>query len=426
MSGNWKTYKLGDLYTVTSGLSKSREEFGFGHSFVTFKDVFYNYFLPSELTSLANTTEKEIKSCSVKKGDVFLTRTSETPHELGMSSVALKDYEGATFNGFTKRLRLKEGVKIEIDPVFIGYCLRTDSFRNQVNMHATMTTRASLNSAAINSIEVSMPDFDSQIQIGEILKSLDDKIALNVQTNKTLEEIVNALYKHWFVDFGPFKNGKFIKSELGMIPEGWKDNKINQLFNLTIGRTPPRKEQEWFSKNPNDIKWISIKDMGIAGAYIYTTSEYLTKEAVAKHNVPKIPINTVVLSFKLTVGRLTITTEEMLSNEAIAHFIPTKDNYLTPEFTYLFLKNFNYESLGSTSSIATAVNSQTIKNIDILFPNKTTIDSFHSSVGNLFEKIKQNTKETDLLKQTRDYLLPKLISGEVRIKDAVKKIKETV
>jgi type I restriction enzyme S subunit len=85
---NWKKYKLGELYNIFSGLSKPTSEFGFGYPFVTFKDVFYNYFLPDELTSLANTNEKERKSCSVKKGDIFLTRTSETFDELGMSAVS--------------------------------------------------------------------------------------------------------------------------------------------------------------------------------------------------------------------------------------------------------------------------------------------------------------------------------------------------
>ena len=105
MSSNFKKYKIEELYDSSSGLSKSRSEFGFGHPFLTFKDVFDNYFVPDKLVSLANTTDKERVSCSIKIGDIFITRTSETQDELGMSAVALKDYPEATFNGFTKRLR---------------------------------------------------------------------------------------------------------------------------------------------------------------------------------------------------------------------------------------------------------------------------------------------------------------------------------
>ena len=164
-----------------------------------------------------------------------MTRTSETLHELGMSSVALRDYENATFNGFTKRLRLKVGYEKVIDPLFIGYYLRSDFFRRQIDAHATMTTRASLNSSAINSIEISVPDLASQSEIGEILKSIDDKIELNLQTNKTLEEMANALYKHWFVDFGPFKDGAFVESELGLIPEGWEVEYIYEILDVIYG-----------------------------------------------------------------------------------------------------------------------------------------------------------------------------------------------
>ena len=178
MSENWKTYSFGELYNVASGLSKSRDQFGFGSPFVTFKNVFYNYFLPSELGELANTNQREQNSGSVKKGDIFLTRTSETLHELGMSSVALKDYPEATFNGFCKRLRLKENLEIKVDPVFIGYYLRSAYFRTEVTKFATMTTRASLNTASINSLTVSLPTIDEQIHIGEILKPIDDKIEL--------------------------------------------------------------------------------------------------------------------------------------------------------------------------------------------------------------------------------------------------------
>lgn len=131
----WSSYNLDEVYEFSSGLSKSRKEFGFGYPFVTFRDVFYNYFLPEELIELANTSDKERERCSVKRGDVFLTRTSETMDELGKSSVALKDYNQATFNGFTKRLRPKGN--IEIHPEYAGYYFRSPKLRAEINSMAT-------------------------------------------------------------------------------------------------------------------------------------------------------------------------------------------------------------------------------------------------------------------------------------------------
>ena len=121
---DWKEYKLGELYNVSSGISKAREEFGFGETFISYKNVFNNYFLPDTPKELVNLTEQEQNKCSVSEGDIFLTRTSEDLEEVGMSSFELKDYPMATFNDFCRRLRIKENSPIKVDSAFIGYLLR--------------------------------------------------------------------------------------------------------------------------------------------------------------------------------------------------------------------------------------------------------------------------------------------------------------
>jgi len=155
MREGWKEVKLANFYTISSGLSKSRDQFGSGFPFVSFKNVFWNFFLPENLTELVNTTAKERDKCSVKKGDIFLTRTSEKIEELGMSSVALKDYPEATFNGFTKRLRPK--TESDIDPKFIGFYLRSPQFRAEITAYSTLTTRASLNNGIIGRLKINLP-----------------------------------------------------------------------------------------------------------------------------------------------------------------------------------------------------------------------------------------------------------------------------
>lgn len=203
MSVDWPTISLSEIYEISSGLSKPASAFGSGYPFLSFKEVFGNYFLPDSLTQLVESTEKEREKGSIKRGDVFLTRTSETMEELGMSSVALKDYPDATFNGFSKRLRPNEESTYEVHPEFIGYCLRSPMFRRGMLAFSTMSTRASLNNDMIKRLEINLPPLDIQIEISKILKSLDDKIELNRQTNQTLENIAQAIFKSWFVDFEP-------------------------------------------------------------------------------------------------------------------------------------------------------------------------------------------------------------------------------
>ncbi|HQO09319.1 MAG TPA: restriction endonuclease subunit S [Clostridiales bacterium] len=206
-----------------------------------------------------------------------------------------------------------------------------------------------------------------------------------------------------------------IQSELGEIPEGWSVKVADDLFEINIGKTPPRNEKEWFSLDPKDTKWLSIKDLGNSGAFILSTSEYLTSDAIKKFNIKIVPKGSVVLSFKLTVGRVGIVNEEMVTNEAIAHFNMKHENEITKEYIYLYLMNFNYTSLGSTSSIAIAVNSKIIKSMPILLPSKVALSGFSKNVKLLYDKILNNQLENQSLTKTRDALLPKLMSGEIRV-----------
>ena len=261
--------------------------------------------------------------------------------------------------------------------------------------------------------EINLPSLEAQRSIASILSSLDRKIELNNKINADLEEMAQAIFKNWFVDFEPFKDSKFVDSELGMIPEGWKVGRADDFYQINIGKTPPRKEHKWFSTNPADKIWVSIANMGNSGIFISDSSEYLTKEAVDRHNIIMVPRNTILLSFKLTVGRVAIADKELTTNEAIARFILSDDKYM--EYLYLYLKNFDYNSLGSTSSIATAVNSKTIKGIQMLQPSDKIIDAFHIQVNPIFEKIRSLTKENSRLSSLRDTLLPRLMSGELEV-----------
>lgn len=155
--------------------------------------------------------------------------------------------------------------------------------------------------------------------------------------------------------------------------------------------------------------------MGNCGLYISNSSEQLTLDAIQKHNVKIVPDNTVILSFKLTVGRVAITNGEITTNEAIAHFKTEKKEI--NEYLYCYLKSFNYQTMGSTSSIATAVNSKIIKGMPFVVPTNEEIEGFHSIAAPMFEKIKENQSENANLISIRDSLLPKLMSGELRVSD---------
>lgn len=378
MPSQWKTYKLGELIELKRGYDLP--------DYNRVKGEFPVY-TSSGFSSLHNEAKVEAPGVITGRygtlGEIFFTEKDYWPHN---TTLYVKDFKGN-------------------NPKFIYYFLKTLRLESGNDKSSV----PGLNRNDLHRLDVSIPDLSTQTQIAQILSSLDDKIELNLQMNQTLEAMAQALFKEWFVNFnfpnfdGVLENG---------LPKGWRMGKLGEVVRIEIGRTPPRLEEEWFSKDEKDNKWISIRDMGQSGMYIFNTSEYLTNEAIEKFRIPVIPENTVILSFKLTIGRLAITTEKMLSNEAIAQINSTE---FSPEYIYLYLKTYNWGSLGSTSSIATAVNSKTIKEMEILIPDTDISNLFKEVITPLFEKIKYNSLQIQTLTQTRDTLLPKLMSGKIEL-----------
>ena len=298
-----------------------------------------------------------------------------------------------------------------VNPMFLVYYLLSDNIQHKLKNNANGAVVAHLNMEEIRNLKVSLPDIKIQNRVASILSSIDDKIECNQRINDNLEQQAKALFKSWFVDFEPFKDGEFVESELGMIPKGWKVVAINDVFNINIGKTPPRKETKWFTESNEDNVWVSIADMGSSGMFISKSSEFLTNEAVDRFKIQMVEPNTVLLSFKLTVGRVAIADVRLTTNEAIARFILPGEFYR--EFLYLYLKQYEYGRLGSTSSIATAVNSKTIKGMKLLMPTTSIIENFCNNARPLFEQIRILQQESYRLAQLRDTLLPKLMSGKL-------------
>ena len=291
---------------------------------------------------------------------------------------------------------------------------------------------------------VTIPPVDEQRKIARLLNALDDKITLLRETSITLESIAQALFKSWFVDFDPVRTRQDIKcaelidevaaeifpntfdqSTSAVIPQGWHLKKMEDVSSVGIGKTPPRKEQQWFSQDSKDIRWVSIRDMGDFGVYTLDTSEFITKEAVNQFNVRIVPDNTVIMSFKMTIGRVAITDGEMTTNEAIAHFKLEKESTISSQYIYLHLKQFNFSELSSTSSIADAVNSKTVRQIPILIPSLQVMSAFQEKVEPIFNLLKNYAFQIQTLTNLRDTLLPRLISGQIRLPDLVEEIGAT-
>ncbi|SDX68218.1 restriction endonuclease subunit S [Hymenobacter psychrophilus] len=391
----WPEYNLNLVYDFASGLSKPREEFGFGFGFLAFKDVFHNYFLPETLSNLVNSTEKERKSGSIKRGDLFLTRTSETQEELGMSSVALKDYPDATFNGFTKRLRPKG--TIEVLPEFAGFFFRSPKFRAEVTSMSSVTTRASLNNEMMSALKITVPSLPEQRAIANVLSCLNDKIDLLHRQNATLEALAETLFRQWFVE---------------QAKEEWEEGKLGDVINVKGGTTPSTKESEFWEGN---VHWTTPRDLSNhTSVFMFDTERKITEKGLAKIGSGLLPIGTVLLSSRAPIGYLAITNIPLAINQGYIAIIC--DKLVSNYFMFLWCK-VNLEEIKSqgNGSVFQEISKSTFKEMKFTIPPKLLIEDFDVLVEPYFEKIRINQTQIRTLSTLRDTLLPKLMSGEVRV-----------
>lgn len=376
----WKGYKTSDLRdsgpVVIGGVNIK-------------SNIYLDY---SSISFLSREKYEESPEIMLKKGDIILVTRGNGIGDVGLFN---GEYLEATINPSVVILSDFKG-----DSKFLYYFLASPQGNDQVMSLEGGSSIPALYQGLLKTLELPFPEKNIQKGIVNVLSSLDDKINLLHRQNTTLEKMAETLFRHWFVEEAK---------------EEWDSDALGNLFDIGIGRTPPRKEQHWFSESPTDIKWVSIKDMGTSGVFISNVSEYLTQEAVNRFSIPIIPENTVLLSFKMTIGRLAIATEKILSNEAIAHFKVKEDSKLYSEFLYLYLKTYQWEQLGSTSSIVESINSQMIKQMEIFIPEEKLLNAFKEVIEPYFKKIKSNQTQIRTLTALRDSLLPKLMSGEVKV-----------
>ncbi|MCP5128551.1 MAG: restriction endonuclease subunit S [Pseudomonadales bacterium] len=460
MDTEWQEALLTDLYDISSGLSKPAKDFGSGHPFLAFKDVFNNFFIPEVLTQLVQSNEREQEKCSVSRGDVFLTRTSETMNELGMSSVALKDYPRATFNGFTKRLRPKACNKLV--PEFVGYYLRSQRFRREMLAFSTMSTRASLNNQMIGHLRIKFPSIGEQKAIGNALKRLDDKIELNRQMNATLETMAQALFKSWFVDFDPVIDNALaagnpipeplqvradrraalgdkrrplpeairqqlpstfiFTEEMGWVPDSWHISNVGSEVDTTGGGTPSTKEAIYWEGGTNGF--CTPKDMSqLSSIVLLDTERHLTKAGVKKISSGILPAGTVLMSSRAPIGYLAISNIPVSVNQGIIAMLPSLDY---SSLYLLFWAHFNMDRIRDRANGSTfmEISKTNFRPIPFLVPGGALLDHYNKQASVIYSRILLLSEQVEQLEKLRDALLPKLLSGQIRIPEAEKHLAE--
>lgn len=394
---DWQKIKLGELYDVHNGLSKKRQFFGTGYPFLTFSNVFNNWFLPEQLESLVQTTDKEREKCSILAGDVFITRTSETMDELGMSSVALKDYPNATYNGFTKRLR---PVTDKVYPRYIGYYLRSPKFRGQFIAFSSMTTRASLANNDLLNMEVELPPMETQHRIATILSRYDSLIENYQKQIKLLEEAAQRLYKEWFIDlrFPGHEDCTIIDG----VPEGWEKKRLYEFTDVVMGSSP---KSEFYN---NDNVGLPFHQ-GVGSYGVRFVGDKVYSSSITRLAEP----NSILFSVRAPVGRLNITKNRIIIGRGLAA-MNHKQGYQSFLF-YLLKERFFKDNIIGNGSIFASISKDELLNQEFIIPLESNLLQFESLVSKIDRKIMNVDSSICHLTEARNRLLPKLMNGEIKV-----------
>lgn len=322
------------------------------------------------------------------------------------------DFDATDYIASTKLmvLRAKDGV----NPHYLYQILRSESTLEQLQMLAESRsgTFPQITYSEMANIRVGVPSKQTQDKIVNILSSLDRKIELNTKINATLEEMAQALFKSWFVDFEPFKNGKFIETEIGKIPEGWRVGTLSEVGDIVGGSTPSKAKSEFYTES--GIAWLTPKDLATTHARFTARGEIDITEAGYKSTSTKLmPRGSVLFSSRAPIGYVSIAKNEVCTNQGFKSVVP---KLAGTAFIYCFLKaatpSIESKASGSTFKEASGA---LMKSIELAIAPKSVFDDFEKSVMPLFEQIETIEEEALTLTHLRDTLLPRLMSGEIEV-----------
>ena len=410
---DWTSIKLGELIesiSIKHDFEKDELIFLNTSDVLEGKVLHHNY---SEVAKMPGQAKK-----SIQKGDILFSEIRPKNKRF-----AYIDFDAKDFVVSTKLMVLRRKSSL-IDNKFLYKLLTSDRMLNYLQHIAEgrSGTFPQITFSELKNIDILLPSIQEQIAIAKTLDDLDEKIEINNKINKKLEEMAQAIFKQWFVDFEfpnedgkPYKSsgGEMVESELGMIPKGWEVKKLSEVISVKDGThdSPKAKEDGFSLITSKHIKGNKI---------LYNEAKLISKEDFDKINKrSKVDTNDILITMIGTVGNLIIVNKENV-DFAIKNIglIKTSENEEIFEFVYLYLKSKemkNYIESRLAGSTQQYISLNELRNIPIILPKKEILTKFKKIIKSIFEQITIDIREESNLIHLRDTLLPKLMSGEIRV-----------
>lgn len=403
MSG-WQRIRLGNVCrkigsgATPRGGSDTYLEAG-PFSLIRSQNVYNNRFTNDGLAFISQEQADDLSNVEVSAGDVLLNITGDS---VARCCQAPKEVLPARVNQHVAIIRPEAN---ELDPTFLRYFLVSPQMQEQMlTLAGAGATRNALTKGMIENFDVPKPDIGEQRAIASVLGALDDKIELNRRMNETLEALAQTLFKAWFVD--ATKSG---------LPKGWREGSIVEIAKLLSGGTPKTDREDYWN---GDILWASARDVSQCGqTFLVTTERTITKKGLEESATQLIPaFCTVVVARGATTGRMTMFGREIAMNQTCYELASTTG---TP-FALYCLSRHEIDGLVQTAhgSVFDTITTSTFAASKVILPPQDVFDQFEKTVSPLFARILSNIEESRTLAALRDALLPKLLSGELRVPPA--------
>ena len=296
---------------------------------------------------------------------------------------------------------------------FLSYYIKSALFQSVLKSIVVGSAIPTLSQKNLANLMINVPkEVEDQRRIASILSSLDRKIELNNKINADLEEMAQAIFKNWFVDFEPFKDDKFVDSELGMIPEGWKVGRLDEIADVVGGSTPSKAKPEYYTQK--GIAWLTPKDLSNHPAVYTSRGEIdITEEGYNSTSTKLMPKGTILFTSRAPIGYISIAQNDICTNQGFKSLVPKKAGTC---FLYCFLKYVTPEIENkSTGSTFKEASGSLMKSLQVLMPEQKVFEDFETIVSPLFARIESLEKESSRLSLLRDTLLPRLMSGEIEV-----------
>ena len=396
----WKTYRIGD---ICESVSDTYRRGSASVVLVNTSDVLDGVCLNH--TRVQNKDLKGQFKKTFKKDDILYSEIRPANKRF-----AYIDFDPIDYIASTKLMVIRSSDKVR--PRYLYHFLKRQEMLDELQALAESRsgTFPQITFSELALFEIKLPSLETQDRIVAAIDSFEYKIALNNRINHNLEEQAQALYKSWFVDFEPFKEGEFVDSELGLIPEGWRVGTLSELGDIVAGGTPSKTKPEYYTNN--GIAWLTPKDLSVKCNKFTARGEIdITEDGYKNSSAKLMPRGSVLFSSRAPIGYISIAKGDICTNQGFKSVVPT---YAGTAYLYYWLCE-NTEAIEAQASGSTfkEASGSLMRSFPALVPEKSVIDSFEKELSPILNEQEILEEEINHAEQIRDSLLPRLMSGEL-------------